>query len=560
MHEFTENEEGSGAPAIADAPVVAVADAAVAALRPPRTEGERADRIEAREVYDWLSRVGSTGEIKAELYRHQPLSYRGVKTNGLCDTYAEPVDIQRIQETHGGGKYLLRCQQRVRGKTGAGKWAYAGAASFDVAGPPKLDSLRFDEPDHPRGNGADMTGPVQQAMNLSYQMVKDANARAERLETDDRRGVGTDPAIVTLIEGLNRQVASLQSLLSDKDDRLVTAMSAKPDTSATDRVIGLMEKQTVSESNRLDAIRQAHDSELRQLREFNRNEISARETRFEREIDALRQAHIREIDSLKGAHTMSLETLKQSYASRIDALKETIGRLERELAETRTELGQVRGRKELSPIDQIQGLVALKNGFEALSPTDKDDEPGSTAERVITAIFDSPVAQGIASRIAQSAPPNQEMVWVKRQDGQMVQVPRAYLTQLQQQRQMQAQAGAAEGGKDAAPTLDKAEVKRAVQFLETAYKNGHAPQVVAASARNLIPGKILSFLKKKGVDAFLNEVADLEDGSSLATVAGRIYIRNVAKFLLEGAVDEAPEAPSDAAADEVDEPDDAAVQ
>ena len=95
---------------------------------------------------------------------------------------------------------------------------------------------------------------------------------------------------------------------------------------------------------------------------------------------------------------------------------------------------------------------------------------------------------------------------------------------------------------------------------------------MGASARNLVPAAILGLLKSRGVDHFLNNVAQLEDNSPLATVEGRMYVRQIAKFLLEGTteiddteaqapddipedLDDIPEDMPDGANVEIDEPD-----
>ena len=50
----------------------------------------------------------------------------------------------------------------------------------------------------------------------------------------------------------------------------------------------------------------------------------------------------------------------------------------------------------------------------------------------------------------------------------------------------------------------------------------------------MIPNDIIKYMETVGVDTFLNEVAVLEAGSPLRNQAGRTYMREVAKFLLEG--------------------------
>ena len=131
------------------------------------------------------------------------------------------------------------------------------------------------------------------------------------------------------------------------------------------------------------------------------------------------------------------------------------------------------------------------------------------------------------------------MVAMRRPDtGQIVQVPASMIHRARAQKVAQAQVEEPEQLQ-----FDPAEVATAVTFIETAFRNGTKPEILAASARNLIPRAILTYVKSRGVDSFLNNVAQLDDNSPLATVAGRNYIRSMAKFLLEGIVDDEPAVP-----------------
>jgi hypothetical protein len=54
----------------------------------------------------------------------------------------------------------------------------------------------------------------------------------------------------------------------------------------------------------------------------------------------------------------------------------------------------------------------------------------------------------------------------------------------------------------------------------------------------MIPEPILRVLRERGVDAFLDQVAQLDSASPLAQQGGRSYVRKVAKVLLDGGADE----------------------
>lgn len=518
---------------------------------------ERVREDEAEEIYDFLSQLGSTGEMKVELFRKEPIRYKGVKTDGLLEVYREPINYDQIRDMHGGGKYQVRVN--IRNKKG--RWEYAGARTFDIAGKPRLDSLlNAGDDEDEDGGGAPVPsapdGAINQALSMAHSLVSDSRREAQMLRESSRRNGNSDETTLRMIDKLDRQIEILQGALTQKDERILELLGKKPDTSGQDQLLAMYRESNTDHSARIGEIRLAHDSELRQLRDYHSSELRMREQRFEKEIDSVRAGHAREVDSLKDSHRSAMDAQKNGFEMRIDGLKETIKRLEREVSEARTEVAGLRAKKEQGPLDQIQGLVALKTGLESLMPASGDDDkPSSTAERVIAALMESPVAQGLASRIAGPEPTQAqqiaapEMVGVRRADGTVVQVPRSYIDQMRAQ-----QAAAANGG---APIIDKNEVSVAVQFIEQAYKNGHPPETVAASARNLVPKAILDHIKKMGVDSFLNEVADLSDSSPLATVAGRIYVRKIAKFLLEGTTEGVDEEVAEPAVDfegEVDGP------
>jgi hypothetical protein len=197
----------------------------------------------------------------------------------------------------------------------------------------------------------------------------------------------------------------------------------------------------------------------------------------------------------------------------------------------------------------MQGLVEIKNAMEAIMPTPADEAPKAGWERAVDAVLGSPIIEGIAQRVAEGGavtPEEPAMVNIRKPDGSVVAVPAAYVAQ------MQAQKAARESqGDDAQPktqaepeiNVDPKDVEKAVMFIEAALRNGTPPEIFAASARNMMPAEILSYIKTRGVDHFLNNVAKLEDSSPLATVVGRQYVRQVAKFLLEGTTDLADDEP-----------------
>lgn len=519
--------------------------------RKPRTSNQAASvndplkrrtRADDESISDWLSSFGGT-PMKVVLRRESPAVWDGVPCRGVVMTYDDMVSEEEIMMQHGGGKYQLT----VRARRESGKYVYAGATTFEISGSPRVaGTTSKKEPAAPVG-----PSPVDTVLSTMQTITQNANERADRAE----RNSGTDMAMVQqLLAPLQAQLVALQAQLAEKDARLLDIASKPVDTAPQDRMFSIMETKESAHSNALTAVRMEHNAEMRSLRDFQKEELSRREARFERELDFVREASQREVDTLKLAHTQAFDSQRLGYETRIDGLKDAVKRLEREADATKKELAELRGKKDIGPIDQIQNLVTLKQGFEALVPSGSDEPARSGMERAAEVIMQSPLAAGIAARIAGPAPgdvmpyqeepaaedPN-ELVAFERPDGKIVQIPRHMIGRIKAAKaakEAQEAAAAGQGGagdeNPPLPDLNPADVARAVEFIEGAVRNGTPPEIFARTARNMVPEGILVYIKKRGVDDFLNNVAQLQTGSPLTDVAGRIWARKVAKFLLEG--------------------------
>jgi hypothetical protein len=82
------------------------------------------------------------------------------------------------------------------------------------------------------------------------------------------------------------------------------------------------------------------------------------------------------------------------------------------------------------------------------------------------------------------------------------------------------------------PAIAPATVKIAVEFLESAFRNGQDPAEVATSVRSMVPTDVLTAIKQLGIDGFLEKVARLDSTSPLANQAGRNWTRKLGKALL----------------------------
>lgn len=526
----------------ADEPEPEPAKKKPAAKKKKRTASARAAsplkelrRQEEQEIVDWLSALSSTTTIDVALKRTWPERWNNVHIKGTLAHYDGPVTEDEVAAVYGGGKF----QVIVHKVLPSGKKEYAGARTFEIPGAPKLDSLpgmESDEDDAPAQPAAS-DHVVGQALHMAHQLTRDAQRRADQYQSKS----GMDwQAMETLMAPLREQIKSLSTENVALQQRLWEKAQEKPDRSHEDRLLGIMENKETGYANALQQLRMEHEKELRQLREFNQEEIKRREARFERELEATRQAADREIRALTTAHQQALDSQRLGYEGQIEGKKSELSRLERELKKVEVELAELRGRKDMTPLDQIQGLVQLKSGFDALMPDAPEQKSGF--ERWAETL--SPLIDGVAQRVGgagqhpgagqqQPYDDGDELVTVRDPEtGQMRQVPKRIIRQAQARRAQQ-QARAQEQGLPAdAPPLEDAEVKAAVSFIESAFQAGTDPGVFARSARSMVPAAILQYLAQVGVDPFLDRVAKLDSGSPLASVAGRKYIRDVADHLL----------------------------
>jgi hypothetical protein len=501
---------------------------------------QKAEIEDKESVYDWLSAFGDHGEIIVTLNRTSPKNWGGVQTSGMLGNYDMDLNEEAIYAEHGGGKFQLK----VYRKNAKGRREYVNARTFEIAGAPKLEKLR--------GAAATTGGNENPTLAGKAMDALAAVAESERRAAAEARAAGNNNQGMDLaaMQALNAPLLAQIQSLSEQNVALqarIFEMANKPaDNSSQDKLFDIMSNKETSHGNDIQAIRASHDSELRQMREFNREEIKRRDARFEKELDHARLASTREIETLKLAHAQAMESQRLGYDMRIDSLKETQKRIDRELSEARTEVIALRAKKELSPLEQMQGVVELKNAFAALGP--EEAEPKSVWEKAAEGA--APLIEAAAMRLAgagggeqvQAQEAEDPMVQVTLTDGRVTHMPRSQALRLRaqaEQQQAQHQEAVAQG---TAINIDEASIKLATGYMENAFSNGISPEVFANSARSSIPGPILDHLKQHGVDVFLDSVSKIDASSRLATVDGRNYVRQVASYLLRGTA-EVPSSP-----------------
>lgn len=511
---------------------------------------------EDQDIRSWLGEIGSNQDVRIQVIRKQPRVFKGVQVEGLCDAFTELFDEQLVKERFGGGVYQLVVHKR---NTKTGRMDFYTSRMLRIAGDPKLEER---EPDPTAASSSDGSA-VGQAMETMRWLTKNSLEKAEKAERDRSNGSGMDPMMLQAIVGpMQDQIRSFEQsnremarIVAEKDAKifeLVTGANRRPEgPTFQDR---MLEKMVDGESARIESLRANHETELRQLKSIHQSELDRERNRLEDEIKRMEKRHERELDAARDAQRVAMDAQKVAYETRIDQLKSDVKRLEGDLAANKVELAELRAKKEKSLPEQAKEIVSMQEALQSLGiggKDDDDDEGKSTLERVVTRVMDNPEAigqllGGVRGAVTGGEPgqPTPEQVqMMQAQQAQAVLVQQAQAKQLARRRAIKkAQIAKAQQTQAIAETAkasgvrppDAGEVKLALQFMESAIQNGTTPEAFAATAKAAIPGDVLGYIEKVGIDEILN-AANLPQDSLLRTQKGRNFSRSVAKYLLEGA-------------------------
>lgn len=546
---------------------------------PTSAAAEAISQADDRSIYDWLSDIGTGAVIRVKLHRTWPKEWPGPDgqrhlTAGYIDEFDSMISENDIMHRYGGGKFTIKAYKQ----NPKGSFIYAGSKTFELRGDPKLTGDVYNVaagggPSHGEPRTLDsLDAPIQhRAMAAMERQATESQRRAWQLEDESRksRNIGIDPELLrTLSDPMRDQVRSMEhrlgemtKLLSDKDQRIIDLVTRKPDgPTFQDRIL---EKMVDGESARVEAIRVQHDAELRTIRENQSAELRQAREHMADELKQRERSHERELDTLRASHASAIDAIKSSNEARIDGLKGRISDLERQLTEAKTEVAELRARKEKGPVEAMQEVAQLKNAMEALGiGGGAEGEGGSIWERILGTALESPLAKAVAARVEQAPtasppqaqrPPQRRVITpaqraAARQAAQVAAQQGAtreqqmVVAQAAAQEVAQAEQVVAKKAKKAkkAAAVDPAEVVAAVAFMEAAVRNNTDPVTFAESVRSMIPKPILDRIRAIGIDKFLAEHAKLEPSSPLTTQMGRNFIRKVARILIEGTAEEPP--------------------
>lgn len=493
-----------------------------------------------REAFNLMRSLDAAGSWQVELHRTSPRTWGNPpeQIDGLICTFDQKFTSEEVQNLYGGGHYDLKFF--TPGDDGQMK--YLTTQNIKISGHPRITpnpnpAVTVPNVVKPDGPGEQV---VREAMRMSQQMAQQAEERARRIE-DGARDRGPDPAIQMAFDELR---AARTQLSDDRREFMAALQSrdARPtDNPVTDRILTQL---IDNESARITALRTQHDSEIRTMRENHREDIKRLETRHDDTIKRLDEAHKREIDAVRRAHDQQVLVTGTANASLIEGYKREISSLDRELTSIKSELGELRARKEKSPIEAMAEIAKMKEAMEVFSPSGEKEEggSGSAIERIINSPTVATMVDAFSSRF-QSGPPSpvavgpqgqpelpiNRPVQVQMPDGSvktLVRRPNGRVVELRRKGEAPA------GGEIEHEPLDPAMVAQAVAYMEGAIRNNTPPETFASSARNLVPPSVLGQLRTRGVDDFLQSVAKLAPDSPLYTINGKNWARKVAAILI----------------------------
>jgi hypothetical protein len=538
--------------------------------RPPAepTVLKEVREAEAQSIRELIDALGTTdGSYKISVTRKSPQMWKGRSCGGMLASYEELIDEDFVKEHHGGGKYLLK----VYRKSAKGSWQYFAARTFEIAGDPRVDNLSV-EPDEPAVRV--VADPEAAKVKAQLPFLERSMDLMEREMVRARSGDGGAAIAAQLaplnafIEQQGRQILLLQQQLGDAQRTPPPKEDGFKDK--------FLEKLIDGDSARIEALRTRHESEIRQLKQSFQDDEKRWQDRRDRDIADIRTQHEREISALRQSYDMQTIAMKSASDLQLEVLRGDVRRLERDNSELRVEVKGLREKKEQSTGDKIKEIKALKDLV-----SDGDDKGGgSTAEGIIEKVLESKAAGVVVEKLASlagggGAPAPQQpqlppvgipfrgpdgRAYMRMADNTVRQLPPPQPRPTRQRRRpAAAPAGApapATGGSpptDAAPAaaapteltaeslgLAPTDVKLAVTYLENAFRSGQDPAMVARSVRTVVPEPILKVIRQRGVDAFLDQVAELDSASPLAQQGGRNFTRKVARVLLDGDTGEPP--------------------
>lgn len=522
---------------------------------------------EDQNLVEYLKKLVPDGtSVKISIERISPEKHfdtetqREVDTKGFLATVGELIDEAQISAKYGGGHYRLK----IMTQTAKGDYKYAAVREVHIAGDPNTRALTR------KGTTGIPVAPVpsvapenptavKEAMSVLKDTLERERERADKATGFDHRSV--TEAVRLAIDPMQRQIDALMQQLRDKD-ALIAQMQAAPKTDAfRDKLLDDMMK---TEGGRLDALRIQHESELRALKESFAGTEGRLRDQQQRDRDEERRQHDRMLDSVKQSYEMqmsglrqtgelALSSLKTSTDTQITLLRDRISNLETTNSELRTEIKDLRAKKDKGPLESLKEVKELK---EALDIDDDKDE--GLADKLAGLLTDPAGLEAIGSIVGkirpaqaaqqtqqQAAPQNGQMI--EGQDGQKyvflngkwipVKKKKGTPKQVADSTNQQATTGGEEETTEPqapkTPEISEEVMSDVVHKLELFFHNQTPPEKVAEMAIDQVPPEVIDAIRSAGsLDALLAKVGKLSSKSPFARQDGRNWLRKLGKAIL----------------------------
>lgn len=542
---MTEADEAEQEPVAADSDADAEKRARPRVARVPRgTGGNRETKAagelrnnDDRAIKEWMEELSSSGAIRVKVERTSPKTWKGLNVGGNLARYDHPIDEDWVRDHHGGGDFLLTVQKPRT--TGAG-WVYAGARVLHIAGDPRTDDVYRDKATEATTTSAPTSAIVDKTFSVLEREL--ANARSQ----SSQGGLDTH-TIQAITAPMQAQVDHMATMLREAQRQLAQAQQTKPvvGDEFRDRMI---DKLLDGDSARINALRGQYESELRQVKQSALDNEARLRDSFERDKQALFMSHEREMNAIRGAYDLKVASQEQTAATARALMDSEIRRLQADLSEAKAELVALRAKKDKTILEQASEFAAIKEAIGEITG-DKEEEKKSTLEKVIEVAGNLPAVQGVIGKLAgEGGGVQQAQMPVPRAvapqgrlltgpDGNLYrQLPTGQVQLLRRRPAPAAVPGATPAPvgpvEPPLPEIAPATLKIAVDFLETAFRNGSAPDDVASSVRSMVPGDVIAAIRDLGIDGFLTKVAKISSDSPLATQGGRNWARKLGSALL----------------------------
>lgn len=523
---------------------------------------------EEQGLKDWLDIIGTQGAYKVQLSRTKPttLTVNGktYDTAGYLESYDHTFEEEFLRREWGGGTYAIRVTRQQA--DGSFKYEKGLHRTLVIAGDPRLDRLPGNAPPPPQlGAGASAaSGENPSIAKTALEMMRD---QLDRATTNQPKGI--DPAVQILIDQMREDRRAQAAQLADLQARLERQSSAKPPGDPLkDEILGTLIK---GESARIEALRAQHESELRQLREGHAQEVRTLNERLDRQreadrrdqerlLDTIKSSYERELSSLKSLGDVSLTSAKGTFDAQAHSFSAENKRLERDNAELRQDIRELREKKDKSLLEQLKEIESLREALSSGDPEKSEsawekvaatvmnpaalEQIGKFFGRAVPPAVQAQVAGGQVVHRAVAAPP--VIVRDRRTGQRFAQVTTPQGTQLVPVKPILPKVDRPDGAKVEVPEVEPSQMALLVTYLERAFTNGQEPSVVAQSVRPMIPPNILAWIRDNdvgstsGVELFLNKVAKLPGTSPLNSLRARNWLRKLAKALTDEEEEDTP--------------------